>query len=428
MGIDPGFHGRLTAAAIERIAQMKDQEPTRLACSKRVLHLDMDAFFAAIEQRDYPLLRNKPVIVGGPVGSRGVVSTCSYEARRYGVKSAMPLHMAQKLCSTAIFIPPNGRKYVHVSRQVMSILQQFSPKVEPVSVDEAFMDVTGLARLYGNEIELARKIKAAIRQQLQLTASIGIAPTKILAKLASGLQKPDGLAIIKQDEIEKKVFILPVENLWGIGKATTKTLAQMGIITIGDLAKYSEIKLKKVFGKNGPLMVQAAAGKLDLPVLSLTEIPLEKSVGHEHTFWNDTADLEEIRAQMLLLVQRVGRRLRRKKLQGRTITCKLRYDNFQTLTHRTSFNRHTNNEAEIFAVAKELFHQAYEDGRKIRLIGISVSNLVPEQNDVIGLPFIAEQMRIKSDEQLYPAIDKIKDTYGEHAIWRACNFEKFDEE
>ncbi len=323
-------------------------------------------------------------------------------------------------------MPINGRKYAHVSKQIMKILGQFSPKVQPVSVDEAFINIAGLGRIYRSEFELGKKIKAKILDETGLTCTIGIAPTKILAKLASGMNKPDGLTIIGPDKIEEMVYPLPVQKLWGIGEATVKILKKLPVITIGDLAKFPEDKLKKLFGKNGPLMAQAAAGKLDSPVLSLNELPMEKSVGHEHTFWNDTDDTEQIRAQLLLLLQRVGRRMRKKNLRGRTLTLKLRYDNFQTLTHRTSFNCYTNNEGELFTVAGELLKHIYEKGRKIRLIGVSVSNLIDKKNSRLELPFMEERKRIKSDQKLLPAVDKIKDSFGENAIWRATSFILFD--
>ncbi len=392
---------------------------------KRILHLDMDAFFAAIEQRDHPFLRGKPVIIGGAPEGRGVVSTCSYEARKYGIHSAMPMAKAQKRCPHAVFFPLNGEKYAHVSRQLMALLRQFSPKVEPISVDEAFIDISGMERLFPSEEDLARKLKEAVKQQLRLTCSVGVAPTKVFAKMASNMQKPDGLTIIRPDEIASKIHPLPVENLLGIGKSTTRALHHLGIRTIGDLARTPEAKLRKVFGKNGPMMVQVARGELDSPVLSLEELPMEKSVGHEHTFWSDTADAEEIRAQLLLLVQKVGRRLRKKSLQGRTVTLKIRYDNFDTLTHRTSLNFYTANEMTLFACAQQLFLNKCERGRKIRLLGVSVSNLVKEGANVLHLPFAEEKIWLKADERLFPVIDQIKDEYGEHSIWRASTLQLF---
>ena len=408
---------------MNNIAAEKEKPDHR---SQLTLHIDMDAFFAAIEQRDNPGIRNKPVIIGGPPGSRGVASTCSYEARKFGVHSAMPIPLAQKLCPHGIFLPVNGKKYAHVSKQIMKILQRFSPIVQPVSVDEAFITIAGLDRIYQSAFELGKKIKAKIVKETGLTCSIGIAPTKILAKLASGMNKPDGLTIIEPDKIEEMVYPLPVQKLWGIGDATAKILEKLPVITIGDLARFPEDKLKKMFGKNGPAMAQAAAGKLDSPVLSLNELPMEKSVGHEHTFWTDTDDLEQIRAQLLLLLQRVGRRMRKKKLRGRTITLKLRYDNFQTLTHRTSFNCYSNNEVELFRAAEELLRHIYEKGRKIRLIGVSMSNLIEKNISRLELPFPDELQRIKSDQKLLPAVDKIKDSFGENAIWRASSFILFD--
>jgi nucleotidyltransferase/DNA polymerase involved in DNA repair len=388
---------------------------------RRILHLDMDAFFAAIEQRDNPFLRGKPVIIGGAPEGRGVVSTCSYEARKYGVRSAMPMAQAKRLCPHAVFVPLNGEKYAFVSRQLMNLLREFSPKVQPISVDEAFMDISGMERLFPTEEALGRAIKKVVWDKLRLTCSIGIAPTKVFAKMASGMQKPDGLTVIRQEEVETRIYSLPVEDLWGIGEKTAAVLRKLGIKTIGQLARESEARLKKVFGKNGELMVRVARGQVDSPVLALEELPPEKSVGHEHTFWDDTNDLEEIRAELLLLSQKVGRRLRKNGFRGRTVTVKLRYDNFQTTTHRTTLTFYTNNDMTLFKTAFHLFLKRYESGRKIRLIGISVSNLVNGTAPAALLPFEEELLWQVSDEKLFPVLDRIKDRFGEHAIWRTTN-------
>ncbi len=379
----------------------------------------MDAFFAAIEQRDNPLLRGKPVIIGGVPEGRGVVSTCSYEARKYGVHSGMSMAKALKLCPHAQVLSVSVKKILHVSRQLPNILDQFSPRVQPISVDEAFVDIAGMDLVFRNEEELGRGIKSEIKKQLKLTASIGIAPTKILAKLASGLQKPDGLTIIRNDEIEKKIYSLPVEKLWGIGEKTVAVMKKLGIFTIGDLANSSEVRLKQVFGIMGPQMVKVASARLDSPVMRLDELPMEKSMGHEHTFWTDTADTEEILSRLLLLVQKVGRRLRKKNLSGRTITLKIRYDNFQTNTHQSSQSIYLQNEMAIYSVATRLFQKNYGAGRKIRLIGVSVSNFIEGQGTGLELPFQDELIRSKSDSSLLPAVDQIKDEFGENSIWRA---------
>ncbi len=392
---------------------------------RRILHLDMDAFFAAVEQRDHPFLRGKPVIIGGAPDGRGVVSTCSYEARKYGIHSAMPMAKARKLCPHAVFFPLNGEKYVHVSRQLMALLREFSPKVEPISVDEAFMDVSGMQRLFRSEAELGRSLKEEVRKRLGLTCSIGIAPTKVFAKMASNMGKPDGLTIISAEEIEEKIHPLPVEQLWGIGKRTAEVLHRMGIRTIGQLASRPEAELKKVFGKNGPMMVKVAKGEVDSPVHSLDELPEEKSVGHEHTFWMDTGDVEQIQAELLLLAQKVGRRLRKNRFQGRTVTLKLRYDNFETHTHRTSLNFYTSNDMTIYTCAVQLFRRSYQKGRLVRLIGISLSNLVKGQPEALQLPFAEEKIWLRSDERLFPVIDQIKDEFGEHSIWRASTLRLF---
>ncbi len=388
---------------------------------KRIAHLDMDAFFASLEQRDNPHLRGKPVIVGGSLEGRGVVSTCSYEARKYGVHSAMPLQEAHRRCPHGIFVQGNAPKYVSASRQLMEILLHFTPRVEPVSIDEAFLDISGTERLFGSEENLARALKQHIRLKLGVTATIGIAPNKIMAKIASELDKPDGLTVVGENEIESKVYPLPVSAMWGVGKRTVAVLNTLGIRTIGDLAGASEITLKKWFGKNGLLLVRMARGEIDSPVRPPSELPDEKSVGHEHTFARDTNDLDRIENELLLLAQLVGRRLRRKNWQGRRITLKYRYENFETHTHQRTLIQPTNLEDVIYEAAKSLFAEKFRPNRHIRLLGISVSQLVRAANGGTAAPELFVEPKFQKRERLVPVLDRLKDTYGEGILWRASS-------
>ena len=386
---------------------------------KRIAHLDMDAFFASIEQRDNPLLRGKPVIVGGTAESRGVVSTCSYEARAYGVHSAMPIREAQRKCPYGIFIEGNGAKYVSASRQLVKILLRFTPRVEPVSIDEAFLDISGANRLYGTEENLAGLIKATIHRELGLTATIGIAPNKIMAKIASDLKKPDGLTIVRDNEIESKIYPLPVSAMWGVGKRTIPVLRKLGITTIGDLARTSEETLKKWFGKNGVVLVQMAKGEVDSAVLRPSDIPDEKSIGHEHTFSRDIDDFEELTGELRLLAQLVGRRMRKHGFVGKRVTLKYRYENFETHTHQMTLLLSTNLDDIIYLSVRKLLQEKLQKGRKIRLLGISVS-LLSRQDEDLFLPLsFLEEKQIEKRKKLFSTLDQLKDHYGEMIITNA---------
>jgi len=386
---------------------------------KVILHVDMDAFFASLEQRDNPLLRGRPVIVGGTLESRGVVSTCSYEARVYGVHSAMPIQEALRRCPQGIFVEGNGSKYASASRQLIKILLRFSPQVEPVSVDEAFVDITGSVWIYGSEENLARTLKATIRQELGVTATIGIAPNKIMAKMASDLNKPDGFTLIRPEEIATKIYPLPVSAMWGVGKQTQTALEKLGILTIGQLAAASEKTLKKIFGKNGPALVRLARGEADPPVLFPSEFPDEKSIGQEHTFGRDTDNVDELTAELLLLAQKVGRRMRKRGFVGKRVTLKYRYENFETHTHQMTLFTPTNMDDVIFLSACKLLEEKVPKGRKIRLLGISVSQL-RHQNEAFCQPLsLFQAEKGEKRRQLFSTLDHLKDYYGEMVIMQA---------
>jgi len=387
--------------------------------TKIILHIDMDAFFASLEQRDNPLLRGKPVIVGGTVESRGVVSTCSYEARAYGVHSAMPIQEALRKCPNGVFLRVNSAKYVSASRQLIQILLRFSPQVEPVSVDEAFVDITGSVRFYGTEENLAQLLKAAIRRELGVSATIGIAPNKIMAKMASDLNKPDGLTLIRPEEIETKIHPLPVSAMWGVGKRTQAVLEKLGILTIGQLASASEKTLKKIFGKNGPALVHLARGEADTPVLFPSEFPDEKSIGHEHTFAQDTDDFDELSAELLLLAQMVGRRMRKHGFVGKRVTLKYRYENFETHTHQMTLLTPTDRDGAIFLSVRKLLEEKFQKNRKIRLLGISVSQLSRTNGTLFLSLSLFEEKQKEKRQRLFSTLDRLKDHYGEMVVTHA---------
>ncbi len=384
-----------------------------------VMHVDMDAFFAAIEQRDQPQLRGKPVIVGGLPGERSVVSTCSYEARAFGVHSGMPLAEAERLCPHAEFIRTHGSKYVHASIKIIETFHRYTPAVEPVSIDEAYLDVTGSIRLYGDEQRIAEAMKNDIFDRLGLTCSVGIAPTRVFAKLASGLDKPDGLTIIKKEDYETKIYPLTVRKLWGIGEKTEIALNKYGIFTIGELAEYPEKPLKKYFGVYGEALRKTARGESSSVVTPAVEREDEKSVGNEHTFHADVGDEDTINSMLLYLSQKVGRRARKEGFAGRTVTLKLRYADFETHTHRETFPQLIWDDYDIYQAASMLLDQIYVRSRRIRLLGISISGLVRNGSNLVEPKCQTDMFHETGSRKNYlPVFDGLREKFGERIISR----------
>ena len=282
--------------------------------NRQIIHVDMDAFYASVEQRDNPELRGKPVVVGGKPKSRGVVATCSYEARKYGIRSAMPLSEAYRRCPHAVFLPVDFAKYRRVSQQLHKIFQDYTPLVEPLSLDEAFLDVTASLRLFGSAENIARELKKRIKDELNLTASIGLAPNKFLAKIASDIQKPDGFVVIDEDQIEAFLDPLPVERIWGVGPKTAEQLHELNVRTVRDLKKIDKPTLNRLFGQLGNQLYYLARGIDDRPVEPEREA---KSIGREITFQQDLTDPEVLKTYLLDLSLDVGRRLRKAGLKAR---------------------------------------------------------------------------------------------------------------
>ena len=297
--------------------------------SSTILHVDLDAFFAAVEQRDRPELRGRPVIVGGDPQARGVVSAASYEARAFGVHSAMPLRTASALCPDGAFLPVDGAKYRRESGRVMEVLGRFTPLLEQVSIDEAFLDVAGSERLFGPPEAIARRIRAAVRDEIGLTASVGVATTKLVAKIASDLRKPDGLVVVPPGEEAAFLAPLPIRRLWGVGEQTRLVLAEHGVRTIGDLAELPVDVLVRRLGAHGATLHDRARGIDPSPV---TGDVAAKSVSHEHTFDVDTADAEVIERTLLALSEGVASRLRAGGVRAATVQVKVRDSNFHTVT------------------------------------------------------------------------------------------------
>lgn len=336
-----------------------------------ILHLDLDAFFASVEQLLDPALRGRPVIVAG-LGSRGVVSAASYEARRFGVHSAMPTVKARRACPDGVFLPPRMREYEDRSRQVMAILRSVTPLVEPISLDEAFLDVAGARRLHGTGPEIGVLLRRRIRGETGLTASVGVATTKFLAKLASDLAKPDGMLVVEPGHELGFLHPLPVERLWGVGPATLSRLTRMGVATVGDLAAVPLDALVAAVGRSQGAHLHALAHNVD--DRGVVPVRKAKSVGNEETFPVDVYEVRELRREVVRLADRVASRLRDAGLAGRTVTLKVRYGDFTTITRSTTGRDAVDTAAVIVRTAHDLL-ASVEVHRGVRLVGISVSQL-----------------------------------------------------
>jgi DNA polymerase-4 len=378
-----------------------------------IIHCDMDAFYAAVEQRDNPSLRGKPVIVGGQPGSRGVVATCSYEARKFGIRSAMPLARAYHLCPQAVFLPVDMKHYREASRQVFTILEQYTPLVEPLSIDEAFLDVTGCLSLFGSVENIAQQIKQQVHRETGLTISVGISYNKFLAKLATDLGKPDGLKSIRRSEVTEILSPLPVSRLWGAGPKTCQSLARLGITTIGQLRETAVEVLKNHLGASGILLWQLAHGHDPRPVEPHREI---KSMGKETTFPHDTDDYEYLEQVILEFSRTVARRLRQAGMEARTITLKIRYHDFHTITRSRTLDTSTSSDTVIYQTATDLLHKLDRSRGSIRLIGVSASNLQNADSWQQGSLFATTTPQQK---QLEKVLDQINHRFGENTITRA---------
>ncbi len=344
-----------------------------------ILHVDMDAFYAAVEQRDRPELRGKPVVIGAdPQGGRGrgVVATASYEARKFGIGSAQPISQAWKRCPHAVFLPPDMEKYLAASRQVMQVLRAFTDLVEPISIDEAFLDVTGRRRALGDGETIAASLKQAVFAKTGLTASVGVATSKLVAKTASDMRKPDGLVVVPPGTEAAFLAPLPVRRLWGVGPKMEERLIRAGIHTIGQLAACGAEKLARRFGTHGHDLIALARGLDERPV---SAAPGEaRSVGAEHTYDEDTADLGRLRQTLLRLADTVAARLRDSELRARTVTLKYRDETFRTVTRAHTLGEPTDTAIALFAAAWSAL-QSVHGRKKVRLVGIYTSGFAVGQ-------------------------------------------------
>ena len=388
-----------------------------------ILHVDMDAFYASVEERDRPELRGRPVIVGGNPAGRGVVSAANYVARQFGVHSAMPSARARRLCPEAVFLPPRIEGYVKVSRRIHDIFHRYTPLVEPLSLDEAFLDVRGSLGLFGPPEEIGRKIKAEIHDELDLVASVGVAPNKFLAKVASDLEKPDGFVVVRADSIQAFLDPLPVGRLWGVGRVSDRHLAEAGIRTIGQLRRLSPAILSERFGTAGGHLMELAHGIDDRAVVPDHQA---KSISHETTFETDVSDPEILRAWLLDLTEQVARRLRAHGYRGRTVQLKVRFAPFRTITRSQTLSEPTHVTEELWQKAAEMLATRLPMNHPpVRLLGMGVSGLDTSGQVQTRLFDDRERQR---QHRLDAVTDRIKDRYGSSSIGRAGGIRSRHEE
>lgn len=352
-------------------------DDTRIDKKRKIIHLDMDAFFASVDQRDFEELRGKPIAVGGSPDGRGVVATASYEARKYGVKSAMPSMQALKLCPHIIFTQPRFDVYKEVSDHIRSIFNRYTDLVEPLSLDEAFLDVSDDKQQIGSALEIARRIKREIKEELNLTVSAGVSVNKFVAKIASDMNKPDGLTFIGPSKIVTFMEELPVEKFFGVGKVTANKMRSLGIFTGLDLKKQSHSDLIRWFGKSGDFFFQIVRG---IDNRAVVPNRIRKSIGIEDTFSNDIGQIEELKSILDDLSKRLYVRLEKGDKWGRTLTLKVKYADFTVLTRSVSILHVFKNQEDMFQVALSLLLKLTFD-KKVRLMGIAISNFQDEGND-----------------------------------------------
>lgn len=392
------------------------RDVTEPGFSEPIIHIDMDAFFVEVERRRDPKLIGAPVAVGG-LGPRSVVASASYEARAHGVASAMPMSRARRFCPALVVVPPDHAEYQRVSHEVFDILGRFTPQVERLSIDEAFLDVSGLRLHYPSPVEVANRIRTAIREELDLPSSAGIAPNKFLAKLASGQAKPDGICIVPSDGIQQFLSPLPVRKMWGVGQATYAELERLGVATIGDLAAIPPATLER---RVGPTLAhhlhQLAQGLDSRPVVEPGEA---KSISVEETYSIDLAGYAALEAEFLRHTERVADRVRRAGLVGRTVTVKIRFGDFSTITRSKTLESATNVGRDIYRTSVQLLQAANISDQPVRLLGVGLSALEPA-----GAPSQLATDRPAVWDELADAVTEVKDRFGRDAVKPARLTEK----
>jgi DNA polymerase-4 len=384
-----------------------------------VFHVDLDAFYASVEQHDDPSLKGRPVIVGAAPGHRGVVSTCSYEARRFGIHSAMPISQAYRRCPQGVFLPVRMERYMEVSRRIMQILQGFTPHLQQISVDEAFLDMTGTERLLGPPITVGREVKEAVKRETGLTITVGIGPNKYTAKLATNSGKPDGLVMVTKADVEAFLDRLSLKDLWGIGESTLRRLTELNISSISQLRGFGREELSRLLGAGTASFLHEVVRGNDPGIFS--EEPKSRSLSSEVTFETDRKDVLGIERMLLELCHQVVFRMLEEGWKSKTAALKLRFHDFTTITARKTLKHWVSSAEELYAVAKELLHSRWDGSAPIRLIGIGMSSLIPlESKDQLEL-FTDEFSKKKLVED---AVFKIKRKMGDVTLTKASLLHK----
>ena len=385
-----------------------------------ILHVDMDAFYASVEERERPELRGHPVVVGGSPEGRGVVAAANYVARKYGVRSAMPAAQAKRLCPQAIFVRSRMGLYVEESARIRKIFARFTPLIEPLSLDEAFLDVSGCERLFGSARDIALAVKRDIANETALVASVGIAPTKFVAKIASDFDKPDGLVCVEADEVQAFLDTLPIGALWGVGRATGSRFAQMGVETIGELREQPREMLSELFGRHGEHLWRLSHG---VDPRSVTPERAAKSISHETTFSHDIFDLDELCGHLHQLIEQVSARLRRTERVARRVQLKIRFDDFRTITRASSFETPTDSTRAIRQTARGLLERnvVRRPGTRIlmqplRLLGAGVAGFEPHPERTQGDLFDGDESG--NDQAVDSLVDAIRGRFGEASLRR----------
>ena len=384
-----------------------------------IIHIDMDAFYASVEERERPELAGRPVIVGGSPEQRGVVAAANYVARQFGVHSAMPATTARRLCPQGVFLPSRIDHYADASRQIREIFHRYAPLVEPLSLDEAFLDVTGSEQLFGPATEIARRIKREIRDEVKLVASAGVAPNKFLAKIASDLDKPDGFVVVEFERVQQFLDPLPVGRIWGVGRQGSKTMQRLGVRTIGDLRRLPLELLESHFGSNGEHFWRLARGIDDRPVVPDREA---KSISHETTFASDVDDPNVLRAWLSELTDQVARRLRRYGFRGSVVQVKVRFADFRTITRSQKLSEPTSVTGELWKVASGILTSRLPaDHPPVRLLGMGVSG-IDRSRVTQGLLF--DKPERQRQTQLDDVSDRVKGRFGSSALRRGSSLER----
>jgi len=384
-------------------AAVRSRAVTHERTNEPILHVDLDAFYASVEALKDPTLAGRPVVVGG-AGARGVVMSASYEARAFGIRNAMPAVRARRLCPDAVFVPPDFESYKTHSNRFREVLLAVTPLVEPISLDEAFLDVSGAVLLFGSSDAIGEKVRREVLEAVGVSCSVGVGPSKLIAKLASKRAKPDGLVIVRADEVEAFLEPLPARALWGIGEKTMETLARLGVRTVGDLARSSPAVLGRLVGEQHARDLHALACGRDERSVVAYESP--KSVSHEETFSRDLDDEGELLREALALSQRVGARLREDGYRARTVTLKIRLANFTTLTRSKTLEAPTDIGADLYEVASELFRALPGARRRVRLLGVQATGLVPAGEEQLAL------LRGERWGDVERAVDRIEERFG----------------